>query len=101
MPAQNLLVLGLDHQLLAAVKLGDEGLALDDLELLLAMSDQALDLCWVLLALGGMECIPGAAHGIVAEVVGREFGRVVEQRAVERQDLRAGCRGCHYEKLME
>lgn len=97
MPAQDLLVLGLDNELLAAVELGDEGLALDDLELLLAMSDQRLDLCWVLLALGGMERIPGAAHGIVAEVVGGEFGGVVEQRAVERQDLRAGCRGGHCE----
>lgn len=72
---ENLLVLGiLNNKLLATVELGDQRLALDDLELLFGVADQSLDFGRVGLVFGGVECISGAADGIVAEVVGGEFG---------------------------
>lgn len=97
MSPENLLVLGvLNDKLLATVELGDKGLTLDDLELLFALADQSLDFGGVGLVFGGVECIAGAADGIVAEVVGGEFGRVVEEVLVEGQDLRAVGEDGHY-----
>jgi hypothetical protein len=44
-----------------------------------------------------MEGISGTTDSVLAKVVSGEFGRVMEQRTVQAQDLRTGCRdGRHY-----
>jgi len=93
---ENLLVLGvLNNELLATVELRDQRLALDNFELLFGLADQGLNFGWVGLVFGSVECIAGAADSIVAEVVGGEFGRVVEEVAVKAQDLGAVCKDRH------